>query len=92
VVPYKAVSKDNDGKHSFLLSLQMAPRVIKQNITVGNYGESGIEVLSGLTPGQVVVAKDARSYRITALSVCSMIKNKTDIMRPQCRNRNIIVL
>jgi RND family efflux transporter MFP subunit len=56
VVPYKAVSKDNDGKAFVFVVSPDGTRVIKQNITVGNYRESGIEVLSGLTPGQVVVS------------------------------------
>jgi len=56
VVPYKAVSKDSDGKTFVYVVSADGTRVIKQNITVGNYRESGIEVLSGLTPGQVIVS------------------------------------
>jgi len=56
VVPYKAVSKDSDGKTFVFVVSADGTRVIKQNVTVGNYRESGIEVLSGLTPGQVVVS------------------------------------
>ena len=56
VVPYKAVSKDSDGKTFVFVVSVDGTRVIKQNVTVGNYRESGIEVLSGLTPGQVVVS------------------------------------
>jgi RND family efflux transporter MFP subunit len=56
VVPYKAVSKDNDGKSFVFIVSPDGNRVIKQIVTVGNYRESGIEVLSGLTPGQVVVS------------------------------------
>ena len=56
VVPYKAVSKDSDGKAFVFVVSPDGTRVIKQNITVGNYRESGIEVLSGLTPGQVIVS------------------------------------
>jgi RND family efflux transporter MFP subunit len=56
VVPYKAVSKDTDGITFVYVVSADGTRVIKQNVTVGNYRESGIEVLSGLTPGQVVVS------------------------------------
>jgi RND family efflux transporter, MFP subunit len=56
MVPYKAVSKDSDGKTFVFVVSADGTRVIKQNVTVGNYRESGIEVLSGLTPGQVVVS------------------------------------
>ena len=56
VVPYKAVSKDVDGKTFVFIVSPDGTKVIKQNVTVGNYRESGIEVLSGLTPGQVVVS------------------------------------
>jgi RND family efflux transporter MFP subunit len=56
VVPYKAVSKDSDGKTFVFVVSGDGTRVIKQNITVGSYRESGIEVLSGLTSGQVVVS------------------------------------
>jgi RND family efflux transporter MFP subunit len=55
-VPYKAVSKDSDGKTFVYVVSADGTRVIKQNVTVGNYRESGIEVLSGLTPGQVIVS------------------------------------
>jgi RND family efflux transporter MFP subunit len=56
VVPYKAVSKDSDGNVFVFIVSPDGTRVIKQNITVGNYRESGVEVLSGLTPGQVIVS------------------------------------
>lgn len=57
LVPYKAVSKDSEGKSFvFVVSLN-SMRVKKQNITVGSYHESGIEVLSGLTTGQIVVSE-----------------------------------
>jgi RND family efflux transporter MFP subunit len=57
VVPYKAVSKDSEGKTFVFLVSTDRKSVIKQIITVGNYRESGIEVLSGLTTGQVVVSE-----------------------------------
>ena len=56
VVPYKAVSKDSDGKTFVFVVSPDGTSVRKQNVTVGNYNESGIEVLSGLTSGLVVVS------------------------------------
>jgi RND family efflux transporter MFP subunit len=57
VVPYKAVNKDSDGKLFVYVVSADSKRVIKQNVIVGSYHESGIEVLSGLTPGEVVVSE-----------------------------------
>ena len=70
VVPYKAVSKDTDGKTFVYVVSADGTRVIKQNVTVGNYRESGIEVLSGLTPGQVVVS--AGCEKLTDNSLISL--------------------
>jgi RND family efflux transporter MFP subunit len=70
VVPYKAVSKDSDGKSFVFVVSPDGTRVIKQNVTVGNYCESGIEVLSGLTPGQVVVS--AGCEKLTDNSLISL--------------------
>jgi RND family efflux transporter MFP subunit len=57
VVPYKAVSKDNDGKTFVFVVSEDGRRVTKQFITAGNYRESSIEVLTGLTRGQIVVTE-----------------------------------
>jgi membrane fusion protein, multidrug efflux system len=57
LVPYKAVSKDSDGKTFVFVVSPDGKRVIKQNVIVGSYHESGIEVLSGLTQGEVVVSE-----------------------------------
>jgi RND family efflux transporter MFP subunit len=70
VVPYKAVSKDTDGKTFVYVVSADGTRVIKQNVTVGNYRESGIEVLRGLTPGQVVVS--AGCEKLTDNSLISL--------------------
>jgi RND family efflux transporter MFP subunit len=70
VVPYKAVSKDTDGKTFVYVVSADGTRVIKQNVTVGNYRESGIEVLSGLTRGQVVVS--AGCEKLTNNSLISL--------------------
>jgi RND family efflux transporter MFP subunit len=57
VVPYKSVSKDGDGK-SFVFVVSTDGKSVKKQIVVtGNYCESGIEVLSGLIPGEVVVSE-----------------------------------
>jgi RND family efflux transporter MFP subunit len=55
IVPYKAVSKDSDGKSFVFVVSPGGSRVTKKVIIVGNYRDSGIEVLSGLTIGDVVV-------------------------------------
>ena len=70
VVPYKAVSKDMDGNTFVFIVSPDGTRVIKQNVTVGNYCESGIEVLSGLTLGQVVVS--AGCEKLTDNSLISL--------------------
>lgn len=70
VVPYKAVSKDSDGKTFVFIVSPDGMRAIKQNVTVGNYSESGIQVLSGLTPGQVVVS--AGCEKLTDNSLISL--------------------
>jgi RND family efflux transporter MFP subunit len=57
VVPYKAVSKDSNGKSFVYVVSTDGAKVRKQEITVGNYLDSGIEVLSGITPGEVVVSE-----------------------------------
>lgn len=56
-VPYKAVSKDSEGELFVFVVSSESKRVKKQIISVGNYHESEIEVLSGLTAGQIVVSE-----------------------------------
>jgi RND family efflux transporter MFP subunit len=70
VVPYKAISKDSDGKTFVFLVSANGKSVIKQIVTVGNYRESGIEVLSGLTTGQVVVSEGCE--KLTGNSLISL--------------------
>jgi RND family efflux transporter MFP subunit len=55
VIPYQAVSKDNFGKAFVFVVTEDGKKVRKQNITVGTYRESGIEVLEGLDPDQKIV-------------------------------------
>lgn len=57
LVPYKAVSKDSEGKTYVYIVSSDGGRVKKQEITIGNYQESGIEVLSGLTVGETIVSE-----------------------------------
>jgi multidrug efflux pump subunit AcrA (membrane-fusion protein) len=55
LIPYKAVSKDSEGNAFVFVVSDDGKRVKKQNITVGSYHESGIEVLGGLAPDQQIV-------------------------------------
>ncbi len=57
VVPYRAVSKDSDGKTYVFVVSPDRQRVSKQNVSAGRYHGSGIEILDGLTEGQVVVVE-----------------------------------
>jgi RND family efflux transporter MFP subunit len=55
LVPYQSVSKDSEN-HAFVF-LVNAPekRVKKQVIKTGQYQDAGLEVISGLEPGQIIV-------------------------------------
>lgn len=57
VIPYRAVSKDSDGKTYVFAVTPDNQRVRKQYISVGQYHGSGIEILDGLTEGQAVVVE-----------------------------------
>jgi RND family efflux transporter MFP subunit len=57
VVPNKAVSKDNAGITFVFVVSPDNKTARKQVITVGQYRNSGIEVLQGLTEGQTVVSE-----------------------------------
>lgn len=57
VVPYKAVSKDREGNTFVYIVSSDNNRVKKQIIKTGNYNDSGIEIISGLTTGQVIVSE-----------------------------------
>jgi multidrug efflux pump subunit AcrA (membrane-fusion protein) len=55
LVPYRAVSKDNDG-NAFVYAVTGDGRhVRKQQVTTGRYKDAGIEVLSGLALNQDIV-------------------------------------
>jgi len=55
LVPYKAVSKDNDGKTYVFVISSDKKNVKKQIVTTGNYHDSEIEILGGLCIGQTIV-------------------------------------
>jgi len=55
VVPNKAVSKDDEGNTYVFVVTSDSKTVKKQLITVGRYYDYGIEVIEGLTEGQIVV-------------------------------------
>lgn len=57
IVPYKAVSKDSGGKAFVYVITEDGRHVRKQNIEVGSYHESGIEVLGGLSLNQDIVVE-----------------------------------
>lgn len=56
-VPYKAVSKDNEGITFVYLLTPDNKRVKKQPVTVGNYHISEIEILEGVSEGQIIVSE-----------------------------------
>jgi RND family efflux transporter MFP subunit len=55
VVPKKAVSKDSYGKTYVFVVSPDSKTVKKTDITIGRYFDSGIEVINGLTEGQIIV-------------------------------------
>jgi membrane fusion protein, multidrug efflux system len=57
VVPAKAVSKDSAGNTYVFVVASDNKSVKKQLITVGRYHDSGIEVIGGLTEGQIIVSE-----------------------------------
>lgn len=54
-VPYKAVSRDNEGNTFVFVVTPDKKRVRKQPVTVGNYHVSEIEILEGISEGQTIV-------------------------------------
>ena len=55
MVPYQSVSKDNENNAFVFLVDQAAKRATKQVIKTGQYRDTGLEVISGLEPGQIIV-------------------------------------
>ncbi len=57
LVPYQAVSKDIDGNSFVFVVSDNIKSVKKQNVKIGNYHGSEIEVLGGLVAGQTIVVE-----------------------------------
>jgi len=57
IVPYNAILKDEDGKPFVFIVSDDKKSVKKQIVTVGNYQNKGIEILSGLKSAQTVVVE-----------------------------------
>jgi RND family efflux transporter MFP subunit len=57
IVPYDAVTRESEGKAYVFILTSGQKQVKKQTIATGNYLQSGIEVLEGLTIGQTVVTE-----------------------------------
>lgn len=57
LVPYQAVSKDMDGNPFVFIVSDNNKSVEKQNVKIGNYHGSEIEVLRGLIAGQTIVVE-----------------------------------
>jgi RND family efflux transporter MFP subunit len=55
LIPYRAVSTDDNGNPYVYVINEGTKRVSKQNIEIGNYSDSHIIVLSGLTEGSLIV-------------------------------------
>jgi len=55
LVPYQSVSKDSENRVFVFLVDAGAKRARKQIIKTGQYQDAGLEVISGLEPGQVIV-------------------------------------
>jgi len=55
MVPYQSVSKDSENHPFVFLVDASAKRARKQVIKTGQYQDAGLEVISGLKPGQIIV-------------------------------------
>ncbi len=55
LVPYQSVSKDNENRVFVFVVDPVGKRARKQFIKTGQYHDSGLEVLSGLIAGQLIV-------------------------------------
>ncbi len=55
LVPYQSVSKDSENNAYVFLADPVAKRARKQVIKPGQYQDAGLEVISGLEPGQIIV-------------------------------------
>ncbi len=55
LVPYQSVSRDHQNNVFVFLVDQQAKKAKKQIIRTGQYQDAGLEVISGLEPGQIIV-------------------------------------
>jgi multidrug efflux pump subunit AcrA (membrane-fusion protein) len=55
LIPNQSVSKDNENKVFVFVVDPVEKRVRKQVISTGQYFDSGLEVVSGLAAGQMIV-------------------------------------
>jgi RND family efflux transporter MFP subunit len=55
LVPYQSVTKDNDGKTYVFIVDTLQKRVKKQIVETGNFQNNNLEIISGLTQGQIIV-------------------------------------
>ncbi len=55
VIPYQSVSKDSDGKTYVYLIDKSTNQARKQIVQTGNYVGNDLEILAGITPGQLIV-------------------------------------
>jgi RND family efflux transporter MFP subunit len=55
MIPYQCISKDLANAPYVFLVNPGDKRVTRKNITTGQYHDDGVEVLSGLQPGQIIV-------------------------------------
>ena len=54
-VPYQSVSRDNEGNTFVYVANTSEKKVKKQIVKTGNYEKNSLEILSGLTQGQMIV-------------------------------------
>jgi RND family efflux transporter MFP subunit len=57
IISYNSVSKDEEGNAFVYVVTSDGKAVKKQNITVGNYNEAGVEVVHGLLLGNIIVSE-----------------------------------
>ncbi|MCX6268036.1 MAG: efflux RND transporter periplasmic adaptor subunit [Bacteroidetes bacterium] len=55
LIPYQSISKDNQNNVFVFLVDLPAKKAKKQIIIIGQYQDAGLEVISGLEPGQIIV-------------------------------------
>lgn len=69
LIPYQCVSKDNENKPFVYIVAPMEKRARKQIIKTGQYYDSGLEVVSGLSVGQTIVNEGKEKLNDNSLIV-----------------------